>query len=163
MISFQDLTSAVQAIGLVVAFSYYILTIRNANKTRQAQLFMQIYNIFNTEKFMDYTTQLVSMKWDDYDDYMKKYGPTTNPKAFQAMGSMAGYLEGIGIMVNKGLLDISLVENLMARHIVGWWEKMHTITEAYRLRFKRPDIDIWTEYLYNEIKKREEKRLATMK
>jgi len=159
MVDYQSITISLAALGFLVATIYYILVLRNQNRTRQAQLFMQIYGVFRTEEFQDNFTEIVfSWKWNDYDDFIEKYGPTTNPKAWRALGSVAGYFEGIGLMVNKKLIDISLVENLMSTHIIFFWEKIRPLSADMRRRLNRPQLDVWKEYLYNEIKKREDKR-----
>jgi len=157
MIDIQTISVSLAALGILVAATYYTLTVRNQNRTRQAQLFMQIYSVFRTEEFQDNITEIMSWKWNDYDDFLEKYGPTTNPKAWRALGSVAGYFEGIGLMVNKKLIDISLVENLMSTHIIIFWEKINPLSIELRRAFNRPQIDVWKEYLYNEIKKREAK------
>jgi len=158
MFDIQAISVSLAALGFLVAVIYYILVLRNQNRTRQAQLFMQIYSVFRTEEFQDNITDIWSWKWDDYDDFMKKYGPTTNPKAWRALGSIAGYFEGIGLLVNKKLMDISLVENLMSGHIIYFWEKIKPLSVDLRINLNYPQLDMWKEYLYNEIKKREAKR-----
>ena len=157
MIDFQTISASLAALGILVASIYYTLTVRNQTRTRQAQLFMQIYGVFRTGEFQDNITEIWSWKWNDYDDFLEKYGPTTNPNAWRALGSVAGYFEGIGLMVNKKLIDISLVENLMSTHIIYFWEKTEFLSIELRREFNRPQIDVWKEYLYNEIKKREAK------
>ena len=65
--------------GVIAGFSYYVLTVRNAQRnqqhqleTRQAQLFMQIYDRFTTKEFqLDYRTLAVSDDWTDYDDFIQ--------------------------------------------------------------------------------------------
>jgi len=163
MVDYQTISVSLAALGFLVAATYYTLTLRNQNRTRQAQLFMQIYGVFRTEEFQDYITEIVSWKWNDYDDFMKRYGPTTNPKAWHALGSVAGYFEGIGLLVNKKLIDISLVENLMSTHVIFFWEKIKPLSVDMRRNLNRPQIDVWKEYLYNEITKREAKRAKTTK
>lgn len=155
MVILEMIRNLVAIFGVIAGFAYYVLTVRNQNRTRQAQLFMQIYGVFRTEEFQDYITEIVSWKWHDYDDFMKRYGPTTNPKAWNALGSVAGYFEGIGLLVNKRLIDISLVENLMSSHIIFFWEKIKPLSVDMRRSLNRPQIDVWKEYLYNEITKRE--------
>lgn len=157
MIDIQTISVSLAALGILVAAMYYTLTVRNQNRTRQAQLFMQIYSVFRTEEFQDNITEILSWKWNDYDDFLEKYGPKTNPKAWRALGSVAGYFEGIGLMVNEKLIDISLVENLMSTHIIIFWEKINPLSIEFRRDFNRPQIDVWKEYLYNEVKKREAK------
>jgi len=158
MVDYQSITVSLAALGFLVASIYYILTLRNQNRTRQAQLFMQIYSVFRTEEFQDNLTEIISMKWKDYDDFMEKYGPTTNPKAWRALGSIAGYIEGIGLLVYEKLIDISLVENLLSTHIIFFWENFEFLSIKLRRDYNRPQIDVWKEYLYNEIKTRESKR-----
>ncbi len=162
MVDYQSITISLAALGFLVATIYYILTLRNQNRTRQAQLFMQIYSVFRTPEFQDNITEIVTMKWKDSDDFMEKYGPTTNPKAWRAIGSLAGYFEGIGLLVNEKLIDISLVENLMSTHIIYFWEKFEFLSIKLRRDFNSPQMDAWKEYLYNEIKKRDtiSKKLA---
>ena len=53
-VRYQMVLSTLQTAGILVGIAYYIMTIRNQQKnqdmqleTRQAQLFMQIYNRFN--------------------------------------------------------------------------------------------------------------------
>ena len=162
MVDYQSITVSLAALGFLVASIYYTLTLRNQNRTRQAQLFMQIYSVFSTPEFQDNITEIVSMKWNDYDEFMDKYGPKTDPKAWRAIGSVAGYFEGIGMLVNEKLIDISLVENLMSTHIIYYWEKFEFLSIRLRRDFNSPHLDAWKEYLYNEIKKREaiNKKLA---
>jgi hypothetical protein len=133
-----------------VAATYYILTIRNTQRnmrttleTRQAQFFMQIYTIFHQTEFFENFTDIIGWKWEDYDDFMEKYGPRTNPKAFDRLGSIGAFFEGIGVL--------SLVGQLMSRHIIMFWEKIAPISLEMRRRLKMP-VDVWLEYLYNEIK-----------
>jgi hypothetical protein len=163
MVDYQTIMVSLAALGFLFAATYYILELRNQNRTRQAQLFMQIYSVFRTEEFQDYITEMLSWKWNDYDDFMKRYGPTTNPKAWRALGFIAGYFEGIGLMVKKKLIDISLVENLMSTHIIYFWEKINPLSIEMRRYFNRPQIDMWKEYLYNEITKREAKHTKPTK
>ncbi len=101
------------------------------------------------------------MKWNDYDEFMEKYGSKTNPKAWRSIGSVAGYFEGIGLLVNEKLLDISLVEKLLSTHLIYFWEKFEFLSIRLRRDFNNPLLDEWKEYLYTEIKKRESKRKKT--
>lgn len=163
MINIQTISVSLAALSILIAATYYTLTVRNQNRTRQAQLFMQIYGVFRTEEFQDNFTEILSWKWNDYDDFLEKYGPTTNPNAWRSLGSVAGYFEGIGLMVNKKLIDISLVENLMSTHIIFFWEKIRPLSADMRRRLNRPQLDVWKEYLYDEIKKREVKNKKAAK
>jgi len=59
--------------GLIVAITYYSFQIRNQNKTRQAQLFMRIYQDRNKHENMVRWFTLMNWTWEDYDDWLQKY------------------------------------------------------------------------------------------
>jgi hypothetical protein len=158
LLDLQSVSVVITAVSVSLAATYYILTIRNTQKnmrttleTRQAQFFMQIYMIFHQTEFFENFTDIVGWKWEDYDDFMEKYGPRTNPKAFDRLGSIGAFFEGIGVLVHRDLIDASLVGQLMSRHIIMFWEKIAPISLEMRRRLKMP-VDVWLEYLYNEIK-----------
>jgi hypothetical protein len=151
----QMIRDIVTIAGVVIGFTYYVIIIRSQNRTRQAQLFMQIYDHFREEKFMQDLSNILDLRWSDYNDFEEKYGRVNNPEAWRKLGSVAGYFEGIGVLVGQKLLDVNLVESLMKGHIIHFWEKIQPISIGMRKRYKVPEIDMWKEYLYNEIKKRE--------
>jgi hypothetical protein len=88
---------------------------------------------------------------------MKKYGPKTNPKAWHSSGSVAAFFEGIGVLVYQNLIDVELVAELMSRHVIRFWEKMEPISKEMRRRLNLPRVDEKIEYLYDEMKKREQR------
>jgi len=158
MIDIQTISILIAAASVVIGVSDFILSSRYAREerrreleTRQAQLFMTIYDSFHHPEFFDRYTDFLSWHWDDYDDFMKRYGPK-NPKAWYGMGSVAAFFEGIGVLVHQKLIDVDLVAQLMARHVLLFWERIRPISEGMRKQLKMPDIDMWLEYLYNEIK-----------
>jgi len=169
LVTLQIIFGVISSVAAGIAVSYYIFTLRNTLKnlettleTRQAQLFMQIYNNLHQTEFFDKFTDIVTWKWRDYDDFLEKYGRKANPKAWNAIGSVAAYFEGIGVLVNRNLLDVELVGELMSRHVVLFWEKIEPISIEMRRRLKAP-VDIYVEYLYNEIKPFFEKQLSELK
>jgi len=168
LISIELVFGVIGAVVAGIAAFYYILTVRNTLRnmqttleTRQAQLFMQIYNNFHETEFFDKFTDIITWKWRDYDDFLKKYGWKENPKAFHSMGSVAAYFEGIGVLVHRNFIDVDLVGELMSRHVVLFWEKIEPISKEMRKRYKLP-VDLYLEHLYNEIKPFMEKQLLEL-
>ncbi len=180
----------VAATGVLIAAIYYVMNLRISQRnqelslkaqessaktqelalkaqqqnleTRQAQLFMQIFSRFIEPDFSDKLSQVMSWKWADYDDFIKKYGPKTNPTAWQSEGSIAAFFEGIGILVSMNLLDAKLVYSLLFRHVKYFWEKMKPISLEMRSRMSLPNINRWVEYLYDEMMKIDENQQKTM-
>ena len=95
-------------------------------------------------------------EWKDTDDWIKKYSAQRGDFEAWASGmSFFTYLEGVGVLVQQGLLDINLVENLMADRIVEIWDKWEPLIKDIR-KMADPKYYDHIEYLYNEMKKRQQ-------
>ena len=164
MLTVEVISVVVVAISVVIGVINFILMSRRAAKTaqttletRQAQFFMQIFEQFHEPEFYNKLADFLTWDWKDYDDYMKKYGPKTNPKAWYSSGSVAAFFEGIGVLVYQNLIDVELVGELMSRHVIRFWEKMEPISKEMRRRLNLSRVDEKIEYLYDEMKKREQR------
>jgi len=153
-LTLQTIGILLTGISLTVAAAYYTLTIRNTNKTRQAQLFMQIYSRFDDPDWMINWAQVVRQwKWTDYEDWYSKYSPEMDIEAAAQYGSVAAYFEGVGVLVYKNLIDVDIVADLMSRNIMIFWEKMGPIIKERRIRYNNEYVWEWNEWLYNKMKK----------
>ena len=63
MVDIQTLSFILTGIGIIGAIIYYTLTLRNANKTRQAQLFMEIYQQYSSEDVQKTFIDLLHLEW----------------------------------------------------------------------------------------------------
>ncbi|MFB0557761.1 MAG: hypothetical protein ACETVY_01470 [Candidatus Bathyarchaeia archaeon] len=120
---------------------------------------MQLYDNFHKPEFFDKFTDILTWKLVNYDDFIRKYGWKTNPKAWNSLGSVAAFFEGIGVLVHRNLIDVNLVSELMSRHIVGFWEKNKPISIEMRKRLE-PIVDVYLEYLYDRVRPIAEQRRA---
>lgn len=73
----------VPLVSLVVVPTYYDIQIRNQNQTRRAQMFMQYYNKASSRELMNAENTLFHWEYADLDDFMRRYGPESNPEAFR--------------------------------------------------------------------------------
>jgi len=145
-----------------VAATYYILTLRNQNRTRQAQLFMQLHSQFNTSEFNKATDEIFfSWDWTDYDDFMRRYGPETNMDAWAFWGSVFEYFHGVGILVEQRLIDAHLIYELMSGPIMRYWQKVEPILEERRKHLDFPDAIDSVKYLAQEMIMIRDKKLAS--
>jgi hypothetical protein len=132
-------------IGIIVAIVYYAQVLRNQNKTRQMQLFMQFYSRYTDKNFHDEYLRIRSQTWDDLDDYIEKYGVGPN--------LLDVFLEGIGLLVNRREIDIEFVDDLMSGTVMGYWASHGQLILELRERMGVPQIGEWTEYLFHEIQR----------
>ena len=135
------------------------MVLRNANKTqqqqletRQAQLFMQIANqTLHDPAFMNAWARIRRGEWSNLEEFMEWRGDQDSDN-FKDVFRVGSLLETIGVIVKESLVDIRLIDSLMAAIVLDYWEKVgaYAIIEMKDSpNFKGYEA----EYLYNELKK----------
>jgi hypothetical protein len=150
MVDIQTVSIAVASAGILVAATYYILQIRHQTKLRQIDLVMRLYSTFGSKEFQDAWTRIESIEFKNYDEYVKKYGSGDYVQC-------ATFFEGIGVLLQKKLIDIKLVDALFAIPLKYMYERMKPIIEGNKQQFHNQRVFEYFEYLYNEMNRREQK------
>ena len=103
-----------------------------------------------------FTWLLMKIRWTDYDDFVSKYGEPWSEEAdievWASIRDVGNFLEGVGVLVKRRLIDPALVDDLLSGLIILMWEKFGPLILEVRKRHKYPQFLEWFEYLYNEIK-----------
>ena len=156
----QTILTYLTLISIPVGVFYHIMTLRNTRKnqelqleTRQAQLFMQIYNVFYSSEFQkNFWTFIDKWEFTDVDDFQERFNPNENTEVMVIINSLGGFFEGLGVMIHRKLIEASLVDDLLSGCIIQYWEKNLPLAEALRRDRGWPQYLEWSEYLYNVIK-----------
>jgi hypothetical protein len=158
MVDYGTISIVLTGIGIIGAIVYYTLTLRNATKTRQAQLFMQIYNRFNTREFVEQMNYL-RFKWNlpQLEDVSEFVTSEEYQEDFNLIASTVYFFEGVGVLVSKGLIDVELVDDLMSGPLTHIWERMLPLTDSMR-GVLGPQAAEWYEFLYDKVKPIREKQ-----
>jgi hypothetical protein len=160
MFDLQTVLTYLTLVSVPVGVFYHIMTLNNTRKnqqqqleTRQAQLFMNIYDTFSSKPYQKDRERMFQIwAYDDFDDFFNKYGPDVDPDEHAIWDMFCSHFEGIAVLVRRGLIDSQLVYDLMYTSIIMFWEKYETILLGLRERSgPRTWRDI--EYLYNEMKR----------
>ncbi|MFX0054870.1 MAG: hypothetical protein ACFFAX_11880 [Promethearchaeota archaeon] len=145
----------VACISVVVASLLAVLQLRHQNETRQAQLFMDIYDEFYSPEWHRRWLELVYTVQDE--ELMDSDGIPTFLKGdidkYVGATALTSFFEGIGLLVKKGLIDINLVAELMSTPLIFVWQRVEKLVMRVRELTGRPQVYEWYEYLYNEIQK----------
>ena len=174
MVTVETVSIVFTGLSISLAAFYYISTLRNTRmnqelsrkaleltaETRQAQLFIQICNqTLNNPVFMKGWYIIRESEWKDFDEYLEFMGEPGSEN-FNDVFIVGGILESIGVLVEESLVDIRLVESLMRRVVIEYWEKIGPMLhERARMwseeRAEREQIlRVWkAEYLYHELMK----------
>ena len=97
--------------------------------------------------------------WKTFDEYLEFLGEPGSEN-YNDIFLVGGILESIGVLVEEGLVDIRLIESLMRRVVIEYYEKMKPLLDArvqwYNIEReeREPVMLAWkAEYLYNELMK----------
>lgn len=174
MVELAEIGIILQTIGVLSAATAAVIGVRsyiNSNKraeeartreldTRQAQLFMQIYNRFSDKDFVEAVNSVVYENppiYKNYDEYHAKY-IENNPEYDRMVKQIIYTLEGTGVLVSRGLIDVSYVDDLFSSIVISFWESIKPCIVECRIRYNMPQIDEWLEYLYGRVKDVTEKQ-----
>ena len=145
----------VACVSVVVASILAVLQLKHQNETRQAQLFIDIYDQFYNPEWHRRWMEVVYVYQNE--DFVDSEGVPKFLKGdidkFVDASSLASFFEGIGLLVKRGLIDINLVAELMSSPLIWVWEKVEELVRKTREVTGRPQIYEWFEYLYNEIQR----------
>jgi alpha-L-fucosidase len=149
MVDIYEISAVVAAIGVLIGVVYYILDMRHQMQVRQTDLIMGLYRDFGSIEFQGAFWRFNAREYKDFDDYEKQYG-------WAEAVAIGTFFEGIGLLLKRKLVDIKLVDDLFTTPVKVSWEKMKPIVYDSRRHWNSPAAYEWLEYLYNELKKREQ-------
>lgn len=160
-ITYQMVLSTLQTIALIVGIAYYLIIMRNSQRnqriqleTRQTQLFTQFNDEFREcgSAWVDImgsyglTGSSSGWSWDDFDDFMRKYGPDQSPEEWQKFGSIAGLFERMGILAKEGSVNLQIIYDNMGGSPIRFWDKFEEIIDMQRIELEKPPKGMWLEY-----------------
>ena len=152
MIELSVIRDLVAIFGVIAGFSYYVLTVRATRKNQEQQLETR-----HTQLFLQYTRRIDKIRdnwdevfnnwsWKDYNDFMEKYGPDTNPEKWKVLMSVTAIFEEMGVLATHGSIDIQLVYDMMASYPIRLWDKIEPIIDEYRIEEEHPPKGQFMEY-----------------
>jgi len=140
VVDITEVSAIVAAAGVLVGVAYYILEMRHQTIIRQTDLVIRLYSAVSSKDFLEAWEKFRDREFKSISDYKKKYG------ALELNQVMAVFDE-VGVLLRRRLIDIELVNDLFGDAVKDIKEKVGEYSKD------RPGF----EYLYNEMKKREQR------
>jgi hypothetical protein len=153
VVDIQTVSIAVASASVTLAAIYYIWQIRHQNRMRKTDLLVRLFSTLMSKDWVEAWEKVRDRETLDYNDYKEKYG-------FVEVNEIYLFLDQLGRLLQKGLIDLDLLP-LEAGQISNMWEKLSPMVEGSRKKFNEPKMGCGFEYLYNEVKKREQKLKAS--
>ncbi|MGD0805827.1 MAG: hypothetical protein ABSA11_17330 [Candidatus Bathyarchaeia archaeon] len=155
MVDAQTIGVLVTAASVTVAAVYYVLTLRTNQRnikttleTRQAQLFMNIYNTTYSKDWANVTDVIFTINMKNYQDWANL---RKDKEKWLAMSMVGQWLEGIGVLVREGLVNVRMVSELNSGLIKWYWEAFGDGFIDVREKTSFPRFMIETQYLYDRV------------
>jgi len=155
MVDIQTVSIAIASAGVFAAAIYYIWQIRHQGKTRQMDMIMRLYSYYCSEEFSRASGRYLATEFKDYEDFQEKYGIVGEHPVTTAFYIVDTFFEGVGVLLKRKLADPELLYDLFM--VKTYWKKIEPVIEDLRQHFEEPKLFENFEYLYNEMKKREQK------
>jgi hypothetical protein len=140
--------AAVASAGVLVGIVYYILDVKNQRRMRQTDLLVKLFSNMIDKDWLEAWEKVRDRKNLDYSKYKEKYG-------FVEANQVYLFYDQLGRLLQKGLIDIDLL-HVEVGQVTNAWEKLGFVVEGSRKKFSEPRLGSGFEYLYNEVKKREQ-------
>jgi len=107
MADIQTVSIAIASASVVIAAIYYIFQLRHQTRMRETDFIVRLYSTYGSKEFHDMVMELQGLQFNDYEDFVKKYGPWFSKGPAQtAVYVVATYLSEVGVLLHRKIIDI---------------------------------------------------------
>jgi hypothetical protein len=156
----------IQTVSLVVGIIYYLIIMRNSQRTQQQTLdarrtdtFLRHWGTDNEEHIKATMEMMQQWEWTDYADWVERY--STSPEMWSKFASNMQRYNGLGLLAMRDQVDLDLIYQYTPAPIISLWEKFgEVIIESRGDPDKLQSDEHYEgfEFLYNEMIKRRKKQ-----
>ena len=157
------LVSLVELGVLAVGVTIALFEIRNMGQTRKTEIALQFFDKMTNPEFWElYTHTVHEQQFESMEEWGKKYGPYTNPDAYNKFVAFLQYYNAAGDILKKGIVDLDDIHVYCSPiAILMFYEKFQPMMDSMRKWYSMEDTPNPAEYLYNETRKKYPKITTT--
>ena len=123
MVDVQTIGILIASASVVVAAISFIQQNREAKRMRQTELFTSLFSGMREDDFtLKFLNIMNNWDWKDYDEFMEKYGWTTNLETHAQWISISQYLYNFGLFISLKQLDPVYAYEGLRVMVIQWWE-----------------------------------------
>ncbi len=152
-IDLQTISIIVAAVSVVIGVIMSVLSLRNYTKSRRASIFLEFHKQADQE-FIETTDEVLGKwNWSDYEEFLAKYGPTTNPKNWAQFIYVSSFFDSMGKLLEEKITDVELIPEALAVLALAWWEKIEPIQAKLAKRWRQSGSLDSSKYLCEALQK----------
>jgi hypothetical protein len=145
MLDVSTVSTIVVTVSVVIGVVFTVLEIRHLAKTRRTEVILRIYERFGSREIVDAIMKIGGAKFESFDDYAKKYGLSDTVQVLEI-------LDEVGVLLEQGLVDINLVDDLFGPSVNTEWESnVQAIIDGIRKSSNRLSFFSHVDYLFNRL------------
>jgi hypothetical protein len=159
VLDIPSISAVVAAIGVLVGVVLAVFELRNLVRQRQTDLVMRLYLTWASDEYKRGLGPFLGLEIKDYDSFVEKYGSITSPErslVWTDVDRYTWFFNGIGYLVHYRFADVKQIDDLFGYGVIVMWEKTKPLVEGWRKLLNIPKSMQWFEFLYDEMKKREQ-------
>jgi len=143
--------SIVTMASIIIGVVFAILELRHLNRVRRTDIIMRIYERFGNKELVEAINKVGAAEFTNLKEYNAKYG-------FTDISQVAVLFDGVGVLLEQGLIDIKMVDRLFGPTLFLLWRRMKPVIYAMREGMKEPGFFAHYEYLVDRLDAYREER-----
>ena len=143
MIDISTVSAIIVAVSVVVGLYFTLLELRHLAQTRRTDVIMRIYDRFGSKEMVEAINSVGQMR--------SQTPGAPSRESLTGVTQVAIIFEGLGVLLEQGLIDIKLVNSLFGPTLVSLWEPIQPVIQRMRESLKQPFFFSHFEYLYNAL------------
>jgi hypothetical protein len=140
MVDIQTATAVVTMASIIVGVAFTILEIRHFNRVRRTDIIMRIYERFGTREMVEAVNKVGGAEFTNMTEYRDRYG-------LNNISQVAVLFDGVGVLLEQGLIDIKMVDRLFGPTLHILWDRMKPVIYGMREGLNEPAFFAHYEYL----------------
>ena len=144
MIDISTTATIVTMASVIVGVVFTILEIRHLNNVRRTDIIMKIYERFGSKEMVEAVNKVGAAEFTSLKEYREKDG-------FTSVTQVAVLFDGVGVLLEQGLIDMKMVDHLFGPTLNILWVRMKPVIYAMRDGLKEPAFFAHYEYLVNRL------------
>jgi hypothetical protein len=143
----------VASASVIIGAIYYILETRHQRITRQTENIIRLSPWFSmsAKEIQDTINSVCSVEYTSTEEYFEKYSGKPEQTSLKMLGN---YLEGVGILVFRNLVETDLIYDFWGDIAMSTWENNEKIIFTMRERSGEPRMFEYWEKLAEEMRSR---------
>lgn len=149
----STISVVIASISVIIYTVYFILENRRQRRTMLTDSIIRLSPWFSVDAkdIQEAVSSVCSMKYVDYDDFLRKYDGKPEQKSLRLLGN---YFEGVGLLVSMKLVDMDIVYDFWGDIVESVWDGNEEVIKGMRKDVGSQWTFHYWEFLVREIKKR---------